>query len=492
MTKYLIVGGGIAGLYCAQQLVQKHSIKPSEIVIVEKSYRWGRRVHTLERDGIKYECGAGRFSKEHKLLMSLIKRYQLENKMIALSKAHQDRQILNGRMMIPTNLEPYFESLLSINLDKKELIGKTLFDVASEMFGVEIANLMKSAHGFDDDFRLADAYDSLKLLRPMYHDTYYVMAGGLEQIITKMVEELSALGVDMRLNTKCIGWDSLAEKGFSAKLTDFSGKVKALEIGKIILALDKWGLTQLKELEPIHNLLDSVAIVPLTRIYARFPIDKATGFAWFHGIPKTTTNLPIRMFIPIDETSGMCMISYSDGYYASQWQNDFIMSDLEINIMKYIRLMFPERNIPDAIWIQKLHWANGVHSWRTFVDSDLIYNQIQNPFRNIYICGETYSHWQGWIEGSLETAAEVCYKITSLDEPKKRLYTMLEIANSPKLTVIQGRVYDLFKMDWISRHPGGEIIKKAIGKDATDMFQYIGHPAYVMNILEDLYVGDLK
>ena len=490
MFKYLIVGGGIAGLYSALELIEGHRVKPAEICIVEKSYRWGRRVHTLEREGITYECGAGRFSKSHKLLMGLIERYGLGEKCIQLSKKTQDRQILDGSMMIPTNLDAYFDRLLSIDADRKVLLGKTLFDVATEMFGVEIANLMKSAHGFDDDFKVANAYDSLLLLRPMYQDTYYVMAGGLEQIITKLVEELTAKGVEMLLNTKCIRWEKRGANGFVAKTVPFTPSVKEIECEKIILALDKWGLLGFKELQPIHTLLDSVAIVPLTRIYAQFPVDRVTGFAWFHGIPKTTTNLPIRTFIPINEANGMCMISYSDGYFASNWQNDFIMNDLEHHIMKYIRQLFPEREIPEALWIQKLHWANGVHSWLPLVNSDIIYDQIQNPFHNIYICGETYSRWQGWIEGSLETAVEVCQKANTIAE-NKILYTRDEIAKSPKLTIIGGRVYDLFKMDWISRHPGGDIIKKAVGKDATHMFEYIGHPAYVSNILEDLYVGDL-
>jgi cytochrome b involved in lipid metabolism len=47
-------------------------------------------------------------------------------------------------------------------------------------------------------------------------------------------------------------------------------------------------------------------------------------------------------------------------------------------------------------------------------------------------------------------------------------------------------------MDWINKHPGGNIIEKAIGIDSTHMFEYISHPAYVMNILEDLYIGDLN
>ena len=72
--KYLIIGGGIAGLYSALLLSELNTVSPKDITVLEKGYRWGRRVHTLERDGIKYECGAGRFSKDHKLLMTLIKR----------------------------------------------------------------------------------------------------------------------------------------------------------------------------------------------------------------------------------------------------------------------------------------------------------------------------------------------------------------------------------------------------------------------------------
>jgi len=491
MVKYLIVGGGIAGLYACLELVVNHKIVANDILIVEKSYRWGRRVHTLERDGITYECGAGRFSKNHRLLMELIVRYGLQNKMVQLSKKSEDRQIINGAIVIPNSLEEYFEKLLNIPTNKRELMSKTLFEVATEMFGIETATLMKSSHGFDDDFKIANAYDSIQLLKPMYYDDFYVLAGGLEQIIDGLVAELESLGVKMQLNIKCSGWTKKLDGSFNVNLTDFSGKTEnSIDCDKLILALDKWGLLEFKELEHIHNLLDSVAVVPLTRIYARFPINNKTGFPWFHGIPKTTTNLPIRMFIPIHEKSGLCMISYSDGYYASQWQNDFIMSDLEHNLMKYIRQMFPEREIPEPIWIDKLHWANGVHSWRTFTNSYLLYSQIQNPFTNIYICGEAYSKWQGWIEGSLETAKEICQMIISEPSNKKN-YTKEEVANSNNLTIIDGRVYNLFKMDWLSRHPGGEIIKKAVGIDATHMFQYIRHPPYAMNILEELYVGDL-
>ena len=126
--KYVIVGGGIAGLFTALTLVDLHKIIPSDIIVFEKSYRWGRRVHTLEKDRIKYECAAGRFSKEHKLLFKLIHRYNLTDKLIQLSNITQNRQILNEKVMIPTNLEPYFQKLYSI-----QLIDSMLHDYQRDM-----------------------------------------------------------------------------------------------------------------------------------------------------------------------------------------------------------------------------------------------------------------------------------------------------------------------------------------------------------------------
>jgi protoporphyrinogen oxidase len=490
--KYLIIGGGIAGLYSALLLTKNKDVSPNDIIILEKSYRWGRRVHTLERDNIKYECGAGRFLKEHHLLMSLITRYQLEDKLILLSKKTQDRQILNERMMIPTNLDEYYDRLMSIPLNRDNLYSKSVFDVCTEMFGIEIATLLKSSHGYDDDFLLSNAYDGLLLLQSQHNKDFYVMNGGLEQIITKMVEELHEKKIDMRLHAKCIGWENLENGKIKAHTTNFKGDKDELICDKLILALDKWGLCEFKELESIHHLLDSVNIVPLTRIYARFPIDEKTGFAWFHGIPKTTTNLPIRIFIPINEKNGLCMISYSDGHFASEWQRDFIADNLENNIMKYIHKMFPEKNIPNALWIQKLHWANGVHTWRPLVNTELVYDKIQNPFTNIYISGETFSKNQGWIEGALETSYNVIQKIIKSKDENKKMFTQEEVFNSSSLTIIENRVYDLSINNWLEKHPGGDIIKKAIGRDSTHMFNYISHPSYVMNILSDFYIGDIS
>ena len=56
--------------------------------------------------------------------------------------------------------------------------------------------------------------------------------------------------------------------------------------------------------------------------------------------------------------------------------------------------------------------------------------------------------------------------------------------------IIEKKVYDVTK--WIPLHPGGEIIMKGVGKDATKLFNGGQHPPYVKEtILPKFYIGDL-
>ena len=58
-------------------------------------------------------------------------------------------------------------------------------------------------------------------------------------------------------------------------------------------------------------------------------------------------------------------------------------------------------------------------------------------------------------------------------------------------TIIENKVYNI--TSWIPKHPGGQIIMKAVGKDATQLFIANNHPSYVKNkILPKYYIGSLK
>jgi len=69
-------------------------------------------------------------------------------------------------------------------------------------------------------------------------------------------------------------------------------------------------------------------------------------------------------------------------------------------------------------------------------------------------------------------------------------YTLEEVSKHNKKgdawIALQGNVYDVTK--WIPQHPGGDAILQCIGKDATDIFEGIGHPSYVYDTVRPNYL----
>ena len=74
---------------------------------------------------------------------------------------------------------------------------------------------------------------------------------------------------------------------------------------------------------------------------------------------------------------------------------------------------------------------------------------------------------------------------------KFKIFSKEEVENSNSLIIINNNVYDITKNNWIEKHPGGNIIKEYIGKDATKIFKFI-HPDYAYHLLECLFVGIYK
>jgi monoamine oxidase len=51
-------------------------------------------------------------------------------------------------------------------------------------------------------------------------------------------------------------------------------------------------------------------------------------------------------------------------------------------------------------------YGGGWHSWNIGVDTPAAMARIVKPAadQEVYICGESYSTYQGWVEGALQTA----------------------------------------------------------------------------------------
>ena len=500
--KYIICGAGIAGLYCALNLIEKNKVDPKSILILEKSYRVGGLIKTNIDDKfkIKYENGAGRITENDKLLLELVSRFNLEQNKIELPTHKEYRKVFDDKIItIKTNKFSRILNKLIFKerkLTKQELLGKTLRSLCEDELGIERASILVESFGYTDEFDKVNAKNGLEIFRKSFLPNlrYYVIRDGLEKLVLKLESILKQKGVIIQLSEMITNIEKKEKDNPSITIhtETFDGANKKYITNNLILAMPRGALVKIPFLQSINSLLNSVEDSSLFRIYAVFP-KNSDGRVWFHDLPKTTTNLPIQQFIPINTESGQVMITYSDTKNARQWQQDKINDVFKKKIMKNIRMLFSEKKIPEPIFLSSSFYAEGTHVWKVNCDGKSLQHRIIQPYRdmNLYICGESYSTNQGWIEGALETSNAVVELIRNKSPPKIKIFSREQVAKSSSLIIVNNNVYDISLNNWIQKHPGGSIISKYVGKDATKIYRFI-HPEYAYHLLECLYVGTVE
>ena len=136
-----IIGGGISGLYCALQLSKKHKV----ILFDERSYIGGR-IYTKNH----LEMGATRFNDTHKILLSLIKKYDLTP--IKLPDEKEYRLIMED-VSVFKNIHTIFDSVIRDIIQKATMNDSlrqiTFFEHIQHILGNECeAELLLSLFGY--------------------------------------------------------------------------------------------------------------------------------------------------------------------------------------------------------------------------------------------------------------------------------------------------------------------------------------------------------
>ncbi len=405
----VIVGGGISGLFLAYKLSETNL----EVLLLEKDKNLGGRIHTSVDKDIQYECGAGRFNEKHEKLISLIHELKLEENMFPLTKGNE-LKIRDYNTSTPLNSVYLFDMVKNKypEYDTSYLQKITFYQLITDMFDSETANYMRDALGYDAEFMQLNAHSAYTMFKDdLFDDTlYYVLKGGLSQIMNKMESLLK------RKQNVTILKNNELKKIYDDKILT---SIDTYSYKNLVLAIPQYNLKKLSEFNDF-KLLDSVEPIELLRIYATYPVDEQ-GNPWFKDIKRTTTDNYIRHIIPIDYSKGLIMISYTDSLNAKLLANLHSVSEDKLmeGIHKEIKVLFDiEPPKPKKVYFH--YWNDGytgLHVWKTGNDIDEIYPKILQPDteKNIFICGETYSKKQGWIEGALETSYDVLKKLNFED-----------------------------------------------------------------------------
>ena len=420
----IIVGGGLAGLSTGLAVLNK--FPKANVAILEKYGYIGGRVTTYHNkiagilQPIHWENGAGRIATTHKLVLGLLKKYGLHT--LPLSPESEFR-LADGNVSIPTFEEiiPAFVNALE-NLSKDTLATNTLVELVPKRNRRRLFE--RYSYWAEPNLLRADLALSAFKEEMSSQADFVVCQEGLGSLAKAMADEFEKRGGIIYTRTEvtrvfhdftqdcdiisCIRKDPPPSKQ-EVKL-DISAKGTVLALHIVALAnilKESLAKSELRRL----TFLKHLKMAPLLRMYAIFPV--RNGKSWFSDVPRTVTSSPIRFFIPIQPSKGIVMISYTEGPDATYWIEKMERrgeNRVCREVMREIRSLFPEKeNIPDPIFFKMHPWSEGCTYWLPgqydpAEESARSIHPIPDILPTTFLCGESTSLRQAWMEGALEQA----------------------------------------------------------------------------------------
>lgn len=392
----IIVGAGLAGLHCALRISEKSKQK---ILLLESYSEPGGRVSTVRKGKLHWEAGAGRIPHSHPLIASYCDRYSLSRFPISRESMYMD-----GPTVMKENIWDYIVASIQSTLSgiPKSVLGQyTVLQILHKLYDKETVDTFLSYFPYRSemttmrcDLAFSKEFSSA--------ESFYGIKEGLSAVVDGMVRELRGRGVTILYN-HCV--TSVSSTTVQCKtpegVTTVSGK-------KIIFALHANALRSIRPFTG-HPILNHLKMTPLYRIYSIFPVGSNTSQVWFQDLPKIVTNGPLRHIIPINPSKGLIMTSYTDAEDTVLWNGYRKKGTLTKALMKELRSLLPLRTIPNPLSVSSHYWEHGCTYWTPgSYDPEKESNAIMRPFPtrlpDVYVCGESFSMKQAWMEGALEHA----------------------------------------------------------------------------------------
>ncbi len=525
---YVIVGGGVAGVYSAWRILQDAHDKGGEIpsvLVLEQNDRIGGRLLSLEPPGIpdsRVEIGGMRYSDAHRWVCSLTEHLGLAYQPLPSDRPeniaylrstllrYQDR---TDASKIPYNLAPDERSakdlssliMLSAQRAIREITGdpnaqptpqewekardtgrfdgQRLQDVSLRYVILntvshEAFKMQEDIGGYDSVLHTWNAIDGYPWnLGDFAHPVkFHHTIDGYDQIPIQLAHLTAELGGTACTRTAVTELDHdqatglftvTAQPGDEPSPTSYTAK-------KVIVAAP---LRSIEILNRHNNFFwdpgsdeedrfKCVTPIPL------FKLALCYSKPWWQDLPpvevpgegerritkgKSNTDLPIRQcyYWWTDEDTGRSVILiYDDGTDLSYWAGlrnrtedrypydpgqaggaeetpqwvkhrapRLMAEEVHRQLLIMHGLSEDDVSVPKPYASSYMDWGEdpyggGANFWHVGVDSVTAAKQIVQPFdMELYVCGECWSHAQGWVEGALQTCEDMLQCHLNLGEP---------------------------------------------------------------------------
>ncbi len=427
--KNIIIGGGLSGLNTLYNYYLK--TKKTDICLFEKDSHFGGRIKTFKKNinhkNYLWEEGASRFNENHKQFIHLLKKLDLNKKIIKIGASikfypRSDKNKIKYKdfhepFYYILKIQKYFQKDKNIKKNKKYL-NYTILQYAKKynILNKDELNYLKDSLGYNSKLTHSNVKYVLYLIFKHYHpkNQYYTITGGYQQIINKLYKNIkkSKLPIYNHFELKNIKYNS-SSKIFTLYLfNNKSHKIHLFQSSNLILALPKFSLSSIPYLKKIKKEIDTIDCIPMNRLYCIYPKGKKDNKVWFDELGKSTTDSWLRYVIPIDKKKGIIMISYTNDKYAKKVKKIVESNNFEDKIKEEVKRVF-NIDIKKPLFCKMSYWDCGVSIWKKGVDYKKLYKDMLQPIKNekLYIIGENYSLDQAWMEGALDTSKKILNKI---------------------------------------------------------------------------------
>lgn len=466
---FVIVGAGVSGLYAAYKLQQRYPY--AQIAILEKMRRYGGRIltdiygqHVLEYGAMRFEPKlqpnfAALLDELHIPIKSFAP-YSSSNSMPDLNSLefeeiaaiHKYRHVLAPAFALlkygiqcvlgdQWNVET--DDINDPGRDAKKLWLKRegmfqgrylhkhgLWDTLAHVLSKNALDYMSSKGTFYHMLHLnPNAADQICFMLDILataKDQLITIEGGTSTLTDRLMKGIPNVSVMFYCQVSKYIENSDGTVNVLFTDGDGEGEEDVVRCMHLIFTCQKKAYKHIDGF-PSHiktMLIDSVMVVKLFKIFVVFdnpPYDENTIPIANHNADKVPCRELHYGFDAIHKT-GMVML-YGDCPYLNYWRSfrsapsESPACDegvlLKAHLAHYLRQIFPGQ-LCNILHYSLVDWSqapyeSGVHLWRPGVKSEEVMNTLASfgSENNIHVCGETFSNFQGFIEGSIRSVNNV-------------------------------------------------------------------------------------
>ena len=445
----LCIGAGVSSAYMCYQLKEQCGIK-SKINVIESEPILGGRLKSeytnlySNNKGVVYdELGGMRLFKDEsmKKIFDLLKKFKLDYVDVSLEDKN-DIFYYKGKIFNKNDVKlsngmtiQEFEEFAIHNLKKKypNYKNENVYNY-EEIRDMNIIDFFKKfANANNNDIDLWKSYSGYDFLSNniqvsiwLFDKDYYTSKNsklqkyvktGMVSLVQKLFEHSN---VNISYNTKAIYIEKDINGLNLVHTINNLHQYKCYKSKYLILGVTPNSINELNIINPLPISKDRLFMVkqvtplPLFKCFLKWDKDKIWwGKGKLNTSGKSVTDLMIRQVHYYNDED---ILIYNSGKYATELYNKFF--DNPAQAAKYVYSCIQKMHpfyIPEPNYVYTLYkyWPYGSPAWNVSADVDLYTKIIPNgniDYSNIYIIGDSYSKYQGWVLGALNSV-DIAYPL---------------------------------------------------------------------------------